>query len=227
MKLVDLWKPHLDTPKGQRPRPTFKILDLCSGSGCISLALAKHLAPSPSSRPTDSPQVLGIDISPSALKLSNLNATQESLEHLVTYKELDITHPSAPHQLLELSDNTGFDLIVSNPPYIPPDEYETLDDSVKNWEDEKALLAFGEKGTAFYKRIAELLETDRFLKDKSPWLNDRAGRCELTKPPRVVLEMGGEEQVDIVKMMLEDTGKFEKVGVWKDMAGVSRCVAAY
>jgi hypothetical protein len=49
----------------------------------------------------------------------------------------------------------------------------------------------------------------------------------MTKPAHVVLEIEGEEQMEVVKMMLADTEKFEEVGVWKDMAGASRCIVDY
>ena len=99
-----------------------KILDLCTGSGCIALALA-HAFPKST--------VYASDISAQALELAQENAQLNNISN-VTFLQSDL-YTALPHQ--------RFDLIVSNPPYITPEEYQNLDPSVAQWEDEKSLVA--------------------------------------------------------------------------------------
>lgn len=99
------------------------ILDLCTGSGCIGLAIAKALPKS---------QVVATDISEQALHLAKHNAQKNHIPN-ITFVKSDLFE--------QLSSTFKFDLIVANPPYVAEDEWEALDASVKNWEDRKALLA--------------------------------------------------------------------------------------
>ena len=117
------------------PSEALKILDLCTGSGCIALALAKAF-------PTA--QIIATDISPEALALAQENAQLNNINN-VTFIQSDV-YENIPHQ--------KFDLIVANPPYIDPEEYVTLDPSVTAWEDKNALVA-PEHGLAIIDRITE------------------------------------------------------------------------
>jgi release factor glutamine methyltransferase len=100
----------------------FTILDLCTGSGCIALALA-HAFPKST--------VYASDISPEALALAQDNARLNNITN-VTFIHSDLFN-AIPHQ--------RFNLIIANPPYITPEEYNSLDASVSQWEDKKALVA--------------------------------------------------------------------------------------
>lgn len=109
------------------------ILDLCTGSGCIALALAHHV-------PTA--QVTGADITAEALTLATHNAEQLGCKN-VSFITSD---------LYTACNTKTFDMIVSNPPYLTDEEWHKIDASVQQWESPTALVAHDE-GLTFYKNI--------------------------------------------------------------------------
>ena len=115
-----------------------RILDLCTGSGCIGLAIA--------SRVKDAKVTLG-DYSKEALAVAKKNVTAQKLSGRVSCLQVDaLTEPSA---------FLGkFDMIVSNPPYITSQEMLELPASVKDFEPELALHG-GEDGLDFYRTITK------------------------------------------------------------------------
>lgn len=133
------------------PQRPLKVLDLCTGSGCIPLLLAHRR----------NVTAWGVDINEAAISLANDNkallAKQKQLNNPVTFLQSDIFAPTFAH---EIHSRIGeVDLITANPPYIPRPEYDALPPSVREWEDERALLAGDvgpSAGVAFYARIAEL-----------------------------------------------------------------------
>ena len=114
-----------------------RILDLCCGSGCIGLAVA--------SRVKDARVTLA-DLSQKALAVAKENVALNKLSGRVRCVQADAL-AAAPGFLGK------FDLIVSNPPYIPVDEMADLPHSVKDYEPHMALEA-GEDGLDFYRSIA-------------------------------------------------------------------------
>ncbi len=116
-----------------------RILDLCTGSGCIGLALA--------SRVPDAKVTLA-DISKEALAVARRNITRNRLGARVSCVQAD-ARKEPPAFLGQ------FDLIVSNPPYITAGEMEELDKSVAEFEPHLALYG-GEDGLDFYRDIARL-----------------------------------------------------------------------
>lgn len=128
------------------------ILDLCTGTGCIALALAHAL---PKAR------VVGIDINPAAVELALSNQRHNGLAN-VTFMQSDL--------FTVFGDDQTFDLIVSNPPYVTKAEYGVLDPSVRDWEDRNALVA-EQQGLAFYEHIAshahQYLRVDSILNARS------------------------------------------------------------
>ncbi|CAJ0825281.1 5894_t:CDS:2 [Entrophospora sp. SA101] len=125
---------YLDRAEGKQ----IEILDICTGSGCIALALASNL-------PDNTCKVYGIDLSVEALELANLNLRQQQqLKNFVDFSKLDILNDEdekIKRFVKEKSLNgLGFNLIVSNPPYITYEEYEDLIPDVKLWEDKIALV---------------------------------------------------------------------------------------
>lgn len=118
----------------QNPR----ILDLCTGSGCIGLALAHRVK--------DARVTLG-DVSAAALKVAKKNVLSQGLTARVTCLQVDINQPAA-------SFLGKFDMIVANPPYVTTTEMETLEPSVKNFEPQLALYG-GEDGLDCYRAILE------------------------------------------------------------------------
>ena len=127
-QLVDIALDHLaiDGP----------VLDLCTGSGAIALAIA-------ASRP--SRDIYGTDISPQALEWAERNKRKLHADNFTLF-EGDLFQPLPP--------NLQFALITANPPYVSPDEYETLEPVVKDHEPQLALVA-EEDGMAILRRIAE------------------------------------------------------------------------
>lgn len=115
-----------------------RILDLCTGSGCIGLAIA--------SRVKDAKVTLG-DYSKEALAVAKKNVIAQKLSGRVSCLQVDaLTEPSA---------FLGkFDMIVSNPPYITAQEMKELPASVKDFEPELALYG-GENGLDFYRAITK------------------------------------------------------------------------
>lgn len=113
-----------------------RIIDLCTGSGCVGCAIAKEL---PATR------VVLVDNSVAALGVAKHNAMRNRLNPRVSCVEADAL--SAPPMMLG-----SFDLMVCNPPYIPTDELARLDDSVKMYEPVCALDG-GEDGLDFYRAI--------------------------------------------------------------------------
>jgi len=114
-----------------------RILDLCTGSGCIGLALAHRIKDA---------RVTLADISPDALAVAKKNVVNQKLSARVSCVQADAMREPAPFL-------GKFDLIISNPPYITGEEMKTLDHSVKDYEPHLALFG-GEDGLDFYRSIA-------------------------------------------------------------------------
>ena len=113
-----------------------RILDLCAGSGCIGLALAKHL---PGSR-----VVLG-ELDEGALRICRQNIRRNDLTGRVVPLQMNALEKPPAHL-------GEFDTIVSNPPYIPDGDIAGLDVSVRDYEPHLALRG-GEDGLDFYRAI--------------------------------------------------------------------------
>lgn len=111
------------------------ILDLCSGSGCIALSLAKAIPHS---------SFFASDISEQAVALGKRNAQHNKINN-VQFLKSDLFDQIPPYT---------FDIIVSNPPYIDEQEWQYLDQGVARWEDKQALIA-PDGGLAIIKKIIE------------------------------------------------------------------------
>ena len=115
-----------------------RILDLCTGSGCIGLAIANRVK--------DARVTLG-DISREALAVAKKNISRMKLSGRVSCVQVSALEPAS-------SFLGKFDMIVSNPPYVTTAEMETLPDSVKNYEPHLALDG-GADGLDFYRAIVK------------------------------------------------------------------------
>jgi release factor glutamine methyltransferase len=104
-------------------RPDPAVLDVGTGSGAIALAVAQE---HPGAR------VTGIDVSEDALALARENATRTGLDVELRHHDLFDGLPEGP-----------WDLVVSNPPYVEPEDIETLQPEVRDWEPRIALVAPG------------------------------------------------------------------------------------
>lgn len=164
-----------------------RILDLCCGSGCITCSLGHELPAT---------KLVAVDISASALEVCKKNLSQNRLSSRVICMQADAT-TSPPLGLGQ------FDMIVSNPPYIPSDEILKLDSSVRDYEPIWALDG-GADGLRFYKAIIKYWKS-------------------LIKPGGYLLFEVGEGQAQAVSEMLLSAG-FDSVSLRKDTIGIDRVV---
>ena len=194
--------PH---PASHIPHPI--ILDLCTGSGCIAISLAKEI---PDSR------IYAVDISERALDVSRGNAERHNVADRMTFLQGDLfesPHPSLSPFKGERTEVRGylleklkFDLIVSNPPYISKKMMVDLEPEVKDYEPVTALYA-GDDGLDFYRRI---------ISEASAYL--AAGGY-------LMLEMGY-GQAEEIKKLIKRNKAFEHIDIKKDFAGIDRVIKA-
>ena len=119
-----------------------RILDLCTGSGCIGLAVAMRVKDA---------RVTLADVSQEALAVARKNAVAQKLSARVSCVHADALSDPAPFL-------GKFDMIISNPPYITRQEMWELPDSVRRYEPHLALYG-GEDGLDFYRSIASRYHT--------------------------------------------------------------------
>lgn len=163
-----------------------RLLDLCTGSGCIAVSLAHYL-----------PQctVTAVDVSDRCVDCARDNAARNGVADRVTVAEGDLTQPP---QL------TGpFDGILSNPPYIRPDVIATLAADVRDYEPRSALDG-GPDGLRFYRHIltwAETLLVPGGVLAVEIGYDQAAAVCALVEndgrylPPQVLRDLGGNDRV--------------------------------
>ena len=163
------------------------ILDIGSGTGAISIAIANEIKSS---------SVTGIDINEKAIELANKNKTLNKIKNINFVKS----------NLFEnLDKDFKYDLIVSNPPYISKNEYETLMPEVKNYEPQNALTDLGD-GLYFYREISKL--AGEYLKDTG----------------YLAYEIGYNQAKDVTKIL--QNNNFDILSVIKDYGGNDRVVIA-
>jgi release factor glutamine methyltransferase len=127
----------------QAPAPTPSVLDIGTGSGCIAITLKKKMARA---------QVWAIDISPEALNIAQDNAQRNQTE--IKFLNINILEHITQSEDLP---NT-FDLIVSNPPYIPRAEAAIMPEHVTEWEPHLALFVADERPYIFHETIADFAQ---------------------------------------------------------------------
>ena len=169
-------------------KSSYRVLDIGTGSGCLAVSIAKGL---------DSVFVDAVDISENAMNIALKNAKRYGVEDRITFINADFLDKS-----IALSGN--YDLIVSNPPYIPLNEMPYLMESVRNYEPAVALAA-GSDGLIFYREIAK----------RAPALLSNSG---------IILVECGYNQGQKVSKIFSDGG-FSTL-LLKDLASIIRVVAA-
>ncbi|HJS66192.1 MAG TPA: peptide chain release factor N(5)-glutamine methyltransferase [Nitrospiraceae bacterium] len=122
------------------------IVDVCTGSGCIAVALARL-------RPRA--RVIATDLSNPSLNVARQNAARHAVGEWITWLEGDLLGALAGQKL-----EKQVDVIVSNPPYITETEWAALQPEVRLFEPRAALVA-GPQGTELHERLLE--EADRYL----------------------------------------------------------------
>jgi release factor glutamine methyltransferase len=157
------------------------VLDVGTGTGAIALAVAQE---HPAAR------VTGLDRSPEALALAGENARAAGLELRLLRGDLVEGLPDSP-----------YDLVVSNPPYVRPDEIESLAPEVRDWEPREAILDAGQ--------TAAVIAAARDVLRPGGWL---------------VLEMHGDGAGDVAGALAESG--YGPAVVTRDLAGRARVVEA-
>jgi release factor glutamine methyltransferase len=166
-----------------------RVLDWGTGSGCLALAVAKAVPAA---------EVHALDLSPDALRIARANATAYRLADRIRF------HRGEGFAALnsELrTPNSDFDLIVTNPPYIPAAEVETLQPEVRDHDPRLALVG-GDDGLECYRHLAA---------EALGWI----------KPGGWLLAEFGDGQAPAVAGLFRQTG-WEVEGVEKDLSGRDR-----
>ena len=163
-----------------------KLLDLCTGSGCIAISLAVK---------GGYESVTATDLSEEALKVAERNA--KTHQKKIIFRQGDL------FSALPRTEAGTFDIITSNPPYIPTAVIATLEPEVREHEPMMALDGT-EDGLRFYRQIAQ---------EAGTWL----------KPGGAIYLEIGYDQGEAVSGLLREAG-FDKVRVVKDLPGKDRVV---
>lgn len=162
-----------------------KVLDIGTGSGCIACMIAK----------LTSAKVIGIDISNDALQIALENSSKLGLINRAIFRKSDI--------FSNIRVDEKFDIIISNPPYIPKNEMSELQIEV-GFEPNLALFAQDKKGVEFYEKI--IMQAPDFL----------------NKNGCLIFELGI-GQSEIVKELMEKQG-FTNIEIEKDLAYIERVI---
>lgn len=170
-----------------------KILDMCTGTGCIGLLLAHTFKQA---------QVYAVDINPQALEIAQRNAQHNNVNN-ITFIESDL--------FTQIPKELSFDLIVSNPPYIAHAAWQQLEPSVKNWEDQRALVAQHDGYELLY----------AIIKQAPLWIKNNNQLIDLNLP-NVVLEIGYDQALATTQYMTH--AGYTNVAYKKDSYGNDRLV---
>src|ERR1700733_217934 len=185
------WASNLITQLTPLKQEHLSILDLCTGTGCIALALAKALPKA---------TIYATDINEQALALARENAAHNHIPN-VTFLYSDLFE--------QISPAFTFDLIVGNPPYIPESAWQTLEKSVKDWEDQKALIA-ADNGMALIKKIIE----------KAPGYIQANNMIKQHYIPQLILEIDYTQGQAVAHYMQQH--RYNDVTIKKDLEGNDR-----
>ena len=166
------------------------IVDIGTGSGAITVSLAKYIKNS---------KITSLDISDIPLEVGKINAVNNGVDNRIEFLKSDV---------FTAIKNTEkkFDIIVSNPPYIPKKDIETLHTQVKDYEPYNALEG-GEDGLDFYRQITE--ESIKYLKQGGI----------------LAYEVGHDQAEDVSKIMKYHG--YDKIYTKKDIQGIDRVVIGF
>ena len=165
---------------------TYNFLDLGSGSGCLIISLLNEYLLSSG---------IGVEIDKEAIKVSEKNKEFLLNKDRLKFLERDFSN----------YDTSSFDIIISNPPYIPFEEKKDIMKEVRNYEPSKALFA-DEKGLYFYRKIIENLSK------------------HLKRRQFLFLEVGINQPDGVVKILKNNN--FNVVSIKNDISNIPRCVIA-
>lgn len=167
-----------------------KILDIGTGSGAITVSLAKYI---------ENSKITSFDISEIPLEVGKINAINNQVDKKIEFVKSDV--------FSAIKDtNIKFDVIVSNPPYIPRKDIEDLHTQVKDYEPYNALEG-GEDGLDFYRQITR--ESVDYIKQDGI----------------LAYEVGHDQAEDVARIM-ENYG-YTKIYKKKDIQGIDRVVIGF
>lgn len=173
-----------------KDKKDLSILDIGTGSGAITVSLAKYI---------EDARVTSFDISDIPLEVGRINAINNGVDDKIEFLKSDL------FSAIENKD-IKFDIIVSNPPYIPRKDIETLHTQVKDYEPYNALEG-GEDGLDFYRAITK--QSNMYIKEDGI----------------LAYEIGHDQAEDVCKIM-RDNG-YHKIYTKKDIQGIDRVVIGF
>ncbi len=174
---------------GVKGIPTPRVLDLCTGSGCVAIAVAKN---------AKTAVVTATDISASAIEIARENVARHQVASQVDVIESDL--------FAGILRGSKYDMIASNPPYIPSAEIDQLDPEVSRHEPRLALDG-GADGLTILKQII----------DQAP---------EFAAPNGLLLLEFTPEQAESLKAIVTDHGGYDEIAIRKDLANRPRVLKA-
>ncbi len=163
------------------------ILDMCTGSGCIACMIAKLTKAT----------VIGADISMEALETAIKNMEKLGLFNRALFRKSDL--------FSMIREDEKFDMIISNPPYIPKSQKSDIQKEVR-FEPDIALYTKDEQGLEFYEKI---------ITQASKYLNTNG---------HIIFELGAGESTQ-VKDLLQNNN-YSDIEIVKDLAGIDRVISA-
>ncbi|OGX68626.1 MAG: protein-(glutamine-N5) methyltransferase, release factor-specific [Paenibacillus sp. RIFOXYA1_FULL_44_5] len=172
----------------QEKLPT--VADIGTGTGAIAVSLAAQ-CPGWS--------LIAVDISEQALQIAKRNAEINGVSESIQFRAGDLLKPL-------ISDGIAVDMLLSNPPYIPAEEWQGLQREVRDYEPITALVG-GADGLDFYRAIIEQL-------------------AELPQYPAIVGFEVGMGQAGDVAQLLQSRKQWEEIRIVRDLAGIERHVIA-
>lgn len=172
----------------KRPGSDRMFADVGTGSGCIAVSVAHEV---PSSRGW------ATDISGRALEIAYRNALRHNVSERIQFVRTDLLECFCREPV--------FDMVLSNPPYVPLEEYNTLPAGVRDYEPRRALSG-GRDGLDFYRRLA-------------PAAGPRL------KPGGYILFEAGSGQADGIGRVIEEEGLVLQ-DILNDLQGIPRCLIA-
>lgn len=168
-------------------KSNIRVLDIGTGSGCLAVEIANNPAVE---------DIIAVDICENALDIAQKNAAYHNVGHKIKFIHSDLFSKI----------DEKFDIIVSNPPYIPLKEKQRLQPEVRDFEPESALFASDDEGVEFYEKI---------IMQSAEYLNEGGF---------IIFELGI-NQSDIVKKLFEKNG-FKNIEIIKDLNLIDRVIIA-
>ena len=203
---TELWS-GLIIEKAQLSQQSLRILDLCTGTGCIGLSFAK-------ANPKWSVWCVDLDARACRLVAKNAQANGITNATILRGNLFDGLHQKGQTENFE----NFFDIIVSNPPYIWPEEYKQLPKTVRKFETALSLIG-SKRAEGKNSRPIDCIEYYKEIIAKAPLYLRRAENAPF---PSIVMELGS-RSADILRLF---DGRYGAVQINKDFAGKERYITA-